>query len=75
MLATFVMPLVLTRSLSVADYGIFSQFFTLYTVLYAMFALGIHTNLFFFYPNSSKQKQNECVGNTLLLLCFSVPTI
>ena len=71
MLATFVMPLVLTRSLSVADYGIFSQFFTLYTVLYAMFALGIHTNLFFFYPNSSKQKQNECVGNTLLLLCFS----
>lgn len=71
MLATFAMPLILTRCLSVADYGVFSQFFTLYTVLYAMFAVGIHTNLFFFYPNSSKNRQNECVSNTLLLLCLS----
>lgn len=71
MLATFVMPLVLTRCLSIADYGVFSQFFTLYTVLYAMFALGIHTNLFFFYPNATIQRQNECVSNTLLLLCFT----
>lgn len=70
MVATFVMPLILTRYLTLSDYGVFSQFFTLYTVLYAMFAFGIHTNLFFFYPNASKKQKNDSVGNTLLLLCI-----
>lgn len=69
MLATFAMPLILTRYLPISDYGVFSQFFTLYTVLYAMFAFGIHTNLFFFYPNSEKGKQDIYVSNTLLALC------
>lgn len=35
-----------------------------------MFSFGIHTNLFFFYPNASKKRKNESVGNTLLLLCL-----
>lgn len=70
MLATFVMPLVLTRYLTVTDYGVFSQFFTLYTVLYAMFAIGTHTNLFFFYPNASKENQDIYVSNTFSILAF-----
>lgn len=70
MLATFIMPLVLTRYLSISDYGVFSQFFTLYTVLYAMFAFGMHTNLFFFYPNAEKKEKDEYVSNTLLTLCL-----
>lgn len=70
MLATFVMPLVLTRYLAVEDYGVFSQFFTLYTVLYAMFAIGTHTNLFFFYPNASKENQDIYVSNTFSILAF-----
>lgn len=73
MLAAFVMPLILTRYLSVADYGVFSQFYTLYTVLFALLAFGIHTNLFFFYPNKEKNLQSVYVSNTILILfSFSV---
>lgn len=69
MLTMFVMPLVLTRCLTVSDYGVFSQFFTLYQVLYMMFAFGTQTNIFFFCPEGHEEKQGVYLGNTLLVLC------
>lgn len=68
MLAAFVMPMVMTRLLSQADYGVFSQFFTLYLTWNVIFALGFHANLFYFYPTADETGQDEYVSNTLLLL-------
>lgn len=66
MLAGFVMPLILIRFMSQSDYGVFSQFFTIFTALYIMLALGLHSSLYYYYPFATQK--NECVGNTLGLL-------
>lgn len=68
MLVTFAMPLIMTRVLSQSDYGIFSQYFTLYMSLHVMFALGFHSNLFYYYPTAGKSEKDEYVSNTLFLL-------
>ncbi len=70
MLVVFCMPLVMTRVLSQSDYGVFSQYFTLYTALNVIFALGFHSNLFFFYPTADGIEKDEYVSNTLFLLIF-----
>lgn len=68
MLVTFFMPLVLTRVLSQSDYGVFSQFFTLYLAFFVIFSMGFHSNLFFFYPTANVKGKDEYVSNTLFLL-------
>ena len=68
MLVVFSMPLILTRILSQSDYGVFSQFFTLYMAFNVIFALGFHSNLFYFYPTADGQGKDEYVSNTLFLL-------
>lgn len=68
MLVVFVMPLILTRVLPQSDYGIFSQFFTLYMAFNVIFALGFHSNLFYFYPTADERGKDEYVSNTLFLL-------
>ncbi len=68
MLVVFAMPLVMTRVLSQSDYGVFSQYFTLYMALNVIFALGFHSNLFYFYPTGNEQERDEYVSNTLFLL-------
>ena len=68
MLVSFAMPMVMTRLLSQSDYGVFSQFFTLYLTLNVIFALGFHANLFYFYPTAEEKGKDEYVSNTLLLL-------
>ena len=68
MLVSFAMPLILTRVLSQSDYGVFSQFFTLYMAFFVIFGLGFHSNLFYFYPTADKNGKDEYVSNTLFLL-------
>ena len=68
MLVVFAMPLILTRILSQSDYGVFSQFFTLYLAFNVIFSLGFHTNLFYFYPTADVREKDEYVSNTLFLL-------
>lgn len=68
MVASFIMPLVLVRFMSQSDYGVFSQFYTLYTAVYVILALGLHTNIFFFYPTASKEEADKFVSNTAILL-------
>lgn len=66
MLAGFVMPLVLIRYMTQDDYGVFSQFFTIYSAMYLMLAMGIHTNLFYFH--SVPEYRDSCGANTIVLL-------
>ena len=68
MVASFIMPLVLVRFMSQSDYGVFSQFYTLYTAIYVILALGLHTNIFYFYPTATKEDQDKYVSNTTVLL-------
>lgn len=68
MLVVFAMPLIMTRFLSQSDYGVFSQYFTLYMALNVIFALGFHSNLFYFYPTATDIEKDEYVSNTLFLL-------
>lgn len=79
MLVVFAMPLVLTRILSQSDYGVFSQYFTLYMTFNVIFSLGFHSNLFYFYPTAEDAKKDVIVSNTLFLLLlmslFSVLTL
>ena len=76
MLVSFVMPLILTRVLTQSDYGIFSQFFTLYMAFFVIFGLGFHSNLFYFFPTADDNSRDEYVSNTfLLLITMSVVTV
>lgn len=68
MLVSFAMPLVLTRVLAQSDYGVFSQFFTLYMAFFVIFGLGFHSNLFYYYPTADENARDEYVSNTFLLL-------
>lgn len=68
MVASFIMPLVLVRFMTPSDYGVFSQFYTLYTAIYVILALGLHTNIFYFYPTATKEDADKYVSNTTVLL-------
>ena len=68
MAAQFVMPLFLTRSLSKADYGLYSQFYLVLGFVSAIFAFGIQSNLYYFYPGKNESEQRTIVQNTFLLL-------
>lgn len=68
MMAGFLMPVILVRIMSQSDYGLTSQFLTLYTSIYTIAALGIHTNVFFFCPTADKVKSDIYITNTLFLL-------
>lgn len=75
MLAGFLMPVVLVRVMPKGNYGLTSQFLTLYTSIYTIAAMGLHTNLFFFCNTDDQRKMNKYVTNTLfLLLLFGVIT-
>lgn len=75
MLAGFIMPVVLVRVMPQGDYGLTSQFLTLYTSIYTIAAMGIHTNLFFFCSSVDKKNSDKYVSNTLfLLLLFGIIT-
>ena len=70
MAAQFVMPLFLTRFLSKADYGLYSQFYLILGFVSAIFAFGIQSNLYYFYPGKNESEQRTIVQNTFLLLLF-----
>lgn len=66
MLAGFVMPLFLTRFLSQENYGLYNQFYVLLGFAGSIFAFGMQSNLYYFYPNSDKPTQKALIGNTLI---------
>ncbi len=68
LVATFAMPLFLTRFLTKYEYGIFSQFFVVVNFCSMIFTLGIHSNLYFFYPNASDQVRKSLIMQTFVFL-------
>lgn len=76
LVATFAMPLFLTRFLSKSEFGLYSQFYILINFLTIIFSLGIQSNLYYFYPKASEQKQKSLIVHTvILLLIFTLVAI
>lgn len=70
MLASFILPVLLVRVMSQSDYGVFSQFYTIYNAFYVILAFGVHSNLFYFYPACPKNEKKYYITNTFYVLLF-----
>lgn len=68
MVLNFVTPLFLTRFLSKGDYGLYSQFITVFLFLGSIFGMGIQSNLYFFYTSAkTEQEKGLLITNTFIL--------
>lgn len=70
MLCNFVVPLFLTRYLTQGDYGLYSQFYMVLTFTGSIFAFGLQSNLYYYYPGASNEEQKSLIGNTFVVLLF-----
>ncbi len=68
MLAQFIMPVFLTHYLSETNYGLYSQFYLLLTFLGTIFGFGIQSNLYYFYPRTTKYERTNLVWNNLAMM-------
>lgn len=68
LIATFTLPLFLTRFLTKYEYGIFSQFYVVVNFCTLIFSLGIQSNLYFFYPKANDQERKSLIVHTILFL-------
>lgn len=68
LLATFAVPLILTRLLSKSEYGVFSQFYVVVFFCTGIFNISVQSNLYFFYPTANDQTRKSLVFQTLLFL-------
>jgi len=72
LLATFSMPLFLTRFLTRDEYGIFAQYYVIVFFCIEFFSLTIHANLYYFYPGSDDRRKKALVTNTFLFLVMAM---
>ena len=70
MLCNFIVPLFLTRYLTQGDYGLYSQFYMVLTFTGSIFAFGLQSNLYYYYPGASDKDQKALIGNTFVVLLF-----
>lgn len=72
LLATFSMPLFLTRFLTREEYGIFAQYYVIVFFCIEFFSLTIHANLYYFYPGSDERRRRSLVSNTFIFLVIAM---
>lgn len=70
LMATFAIPLILTRLLSKSEYGIFAQFYVVVFFCTEIFNLSMQSNLYYYYPTADAQKRKSLIVQTLLFLVF-----
>lgn len=68
MIAGFLMPVLLTRFLSQENYGLYSQFNVLLAFVSSIFAFGMQSNLYYYFPGSDEKRQKALIGNTLFTM-------
>lgn len=59
MLCAFIIPVILTRTVSKSDYGTYQIFYTVLIFSVSFFSLGIHSNLYYFYPKAKTKKDKK----------------
>ncbi len=73
LIATFAVPLFLTRFLDKEQYGFYTQFNTVLYFFVLFFSFGITTNLYYFFPTIKKNKKRAVIFQTVIfLLLFSL---
>jgi len=68
LVATLLMPIVLTRFLSMEEYGLYGQFYTLLLFAVGIATMGIHTSLYFLLTDKEANEQKKLIFQSLLLL-------
>lgn len=68
LIATFTIPMFLTRFLTKADYGLYAQLYTVLVFLTGFFGFGISSNLYYYYPTANQYNRRIYVFQTLLLM-------
>lgn len=68
MIAGFLMPILLTRFLTQENYGLYSQFNVLVGFMSSIFAFGMQSNLYYYFPGSDKRQQKTLIGNTMFTM-------
>ncbi|MEC5216181.1 O-antigen/teichoic acid export membrane protein [Actimicrobium sp. GrIS 1.19] len=64
----FIMPMVLVRMLSQADYGSYQQMILISTAAIGILTLGLPTSIYYFYHFSGPEKTAALVAQTTILL-------
>jgi len=70
LIAAFAIPMLLTRFLTKADYGLYAQLYTVIMLITVFFEFGISSNLYYYYPTAEPHEKSIFVFQTLLLLCI-----
>lgn len=70
LIATFAIPLVLTRLLSKDEYGIFAQYYVVVFFCTGIFNISMQSNMYYYYPTADDQTRKSIVLQTLLFLIF-----
>ena len=68
LVASFGIPLILTRLLSQSDYGVFAQFYVVVFFCTGIFNVSMQSNLYYFYPTASRHDRRTLIFQTLLFL-------
>ncbi|HZE89483.1 MAG TPA: oligosaccharide flippase family protein, partial [Verrucomicrobiae bacterium] len=66
--ATFCIPIVLARSLDVAEFGTYKQVFLIFTTVYLMAQMGMAESLFYFIPHDPDRAGRFVANSTAALL-------
>lgn len=84
LVATLLMPILLTRFLTMEEYGLYGQFYTLLLFAVGIASMGLHTSLYFLLPLKESNEQKNTTLQTfgllvvmaLLAICiFKIPII
>lgn len=70
MIVQFIMPMFLTRYLAKSDYGIYCQFYLWLALLGSILGFGIQSNLYYFFPKSTEERQNSIIWNSIFCSSF-----
>jgi len=62
------LPMILVRMLNKEEFGTYQQFYNLLIILTAMFSMGFHYNLFYYYPLLKGQERVRSVLTTFYIL-------
>lgn len=68
LIATFAVPLILTRLLSKSEYGIYAQYYVVVFFCTGVFNLSMQSNLYFFYPTANRKVRKSLVLQTFVFL-------
>ncbi len=70
--ATFLVPVVLARTLSQAEFGTYKQIFLVYATLYPIAQVGMAESLFYFVPRAPRTAGRYIVNSALFLAAAGV---